>query len=243
MTRSPRRVGAPTFLGEGEFRSWTGSSVKGPNLSVCLINHLSPSAGCFKGDNEGYPLDDTELTAASMAAMATPVPPPPPAGLDPTIRMRTASFARIAALGLIVATPVATWKLVGPNPGNELGSNPTLRPDNYDYMFHPPVIDPSIERVVGVGALIVVIAAVGAIVVAARSGLIDRRWWAPIIATCVAGAIAGMAERVMTAAVDGANIGGGLMVLFGTPVILVLLLGSMLRSIHILRTTHLPGDG
>lgn len=40
-----------------------------------------------------------------------------------------------------------------------------------------------------------------------------------------------------TAAVIGVPIGGGLTLLFGTPVVLALVLGSLVWSIHALRTT------
>ncbi len=174
--------------------------------------------------------------------MSTPLPPPPlpaPPVPSPTIRKQAAWFARLGALGLIVAVPVLTWWLIGANPGSEYGSDPTLRPDDYDFMFHQPPIDPSVEQTVGITALVIVVAAVVALLVAARAGRLDRRWWGPIIAMSVAGVVVAVAERVMTAAVVGANIGGGFMLLFGTPFVLVLMGGSVLRASVILRTTRL----
>ena len=172
-------------------------------------------------------------------ALTLPPPPPPPGS---SIRRRTGWPCRLAAAGLLMATPVATWRLAGPNPGNEIGSDPTLRPDDYDYLFHPPEIDPTLERVVGIVAFIVLFSALITLVFAHRTGRLDRRWWAPILALALAGAIVGAGERVTTAAVVGANIGGGMVLLFGVPIVLVLILGSAIRMGHLLRTTRIAED-
>lgn len=162
--------------------------------------------------------------------------PPPPAMARP-VRRPTVWWARLASVVLIVAVPMATWWLVGPNPGNEIGSDPTLRPDDYDYLFHPPTIDAGVERFGGIAAVVAVVVSVGALVLAARRRRIDRRWWAPIVAASIVGVIVGLAERVMTAAVVGANIGGGFFLLFGTPTVLAFVSVSIIGSLRILRTT------
>ncbi|HET8929932.1 MAG TPA: hypothetical protein VFN21_04670 [Acidimicrobiales bacterium] len=51
------------------------------------------------------------------------------------------------------------------------------------------------------------------------------------------GAIAGVAERTMTAATIGANIGAGILVLFGTPIVAFLAIGSAVWSIQMFRST------
>jgi len=51
------------------------------------------------------------------------------------------------------------------------------------------------------------------------------------------GVIVVLTGRVVTAGVIGANIGSGLMIQFGTPAVVVLVTGSIVRSIHILHTT------
>ena len=132
---------------------------------------------------------------------------------------------------------------MGPNPGNEYRNSQGARADDWDYLIHPPVIDPSIERAVGIAAIIVVIIASVAVVAAACSGRLDKRWWPAIVAVTVAGAVMGVAERVMTAAVSGANIGGGMTILFGVPFVVVLVGGSVIWSIHTFRATHLVDGG
>lgn len=138
---------------------------------------------------------------------------------------------------LVLSAPVATWWLVGPNPGNEIGSDPTLRPDDYDYLFHLPAINAGIERAGNRAAVVLALLAVAVLVVEGRREHVDRRWWPPIVAMTLVGAIIGLAGRVMTAAVVGANIGGGFMLLFGTPVVLAPVIGSIVWSIQTLRTT------
>ena len=91
--------------------------------------------------------------------------PPPPAMARP-VRRPTVWWARLASVVLIVAVPMATWWLVGPNPGNEIGSDPTLRPDDYDYLFHPPTIDAGVERFGGIAAVVAVVVSVGAFLTA-----------------------------------------------------------------------------
>lgn len=162
---------------------------------------------------------------------------PAPPTIGPLVRRPTAWWARVAAVVVIVTIPVATWWLVGPNPGNEIGSDPELRPDDYDYLFHPPAIDADVERFVGIAAVVGVVVSLGALVFAARRRQIDRRWRGPILIVCAVAVIVGVAERVMTAAVVGANIGGGFFLLFGTPTVLFLLAASIIWSIRILRTT------
>jgi hypothetical protein len=153
--------------------------------------------------------------------------------------LRTAWWTRLAAIVLVVSSPVVTWWSVGPNPGNEYRNDPTRPADTWDYLFHPPVIDPATERAIVITAIAVVSVAAAAVLTAALSGRLDRRWWPPIIAMTVAGVYVGAAERVMTAAVSSANIGGGLMILFGVPFLVVLVGGSVIWSSHTLRTTRL----
>lgn len=152
--------------------------------------------------------------------------------------MRMPGYAKWAAFTIVPALLVATWWIIGAGFGNELGGDPTQRPDDYDFMFRPPSIDPTVELVAGIVAVVVVVIAFGALVAATRSGQFDRRWWGPLTALAVAATFVGFAERVTTAAVVGANIGGGIVLLFGTPFVIVLVAGSAIRSIVIFRTTR-----
>ena len=173
--------------------------------------------------------------------MTTWFPAPPTIG--PAMRRPTAWWARLASAVLIVTVPLATWWLVGPNPANEISSDVVLRPDDYDYLFHPPAIDADVERVIGIVAVVGMVVALGALAWAVRRRQIDRRWRGPILTVCSVGIIVGVGERVITAAVIGANIGGGIVLLFGPPTVLFLLAVSIMWSIRILRTTRVSRSG
>jgi hypothetical protein len=63
--------------------------------------------------------------------------------------------------------------------------------------------------------------------------LFDARWWSVLVPLMAAGFIAGAGWRVMTAGVIGANIGAGLVVLFGSPLVAALLVWAVARSIYL----------
>lgn len=152
-------------------------------------------------------------------------------------RLRRSWPARVAAGALVAATPVATWWVIGENPGNEIGGDPKLHPEDYDFLIHPPALTPTVELVLGITSALVVIVSMTVLIRARNTQRFDRRWWPPLLALVAAGAIVGLGARIVTAAVIGAYIGGGFMILFGTPTVIGLIVGSALRSIQVLRIT------
>jgi hypothetical protein len=109
---------------------------------------------------------------------------------------------------------VATWWIVGP-------LDEVQDPRYADYMVRPPDIAPGTERVAGAIALTAALAAIVVLVLEARDPGVDRRWLASgVLPAALAAALVGGSARVMTAGVSGANIGGGMVVLFGGPVLL-----------------------
>jgi hypothetical protein len=134
-------------------------------------------------------------------------------------------WAAVAAVALVVAMPVATWWLVGdqtdPDFKRRLEANgdPAIRAGyDPDYMVRPFAIAPAIERTVGVVAVVLVLVAVVLLLLASLTGRLHGGWWAVFGPLSLAGAVCGFGWRVMTAAVSGANIGGGLVLMFGVPV-------------------------
>jgi hypothetical protein len=65
---------------------------------------------------------------------------------------------------------------------------------------------------------------------ASRRGTFDRRWWQVLVPLVVAGLIVGSGWRVVTAGGAPDNIGAGLVVLFGGPVVVALTLWAMGRG-------------
>jgi hypothetical protein len=156
---------------------------------------------------------------------------------------RAARWPAVAALVLIAAMPVVTWWLVGdqtspemrermqaatPDPGIASGLDP-------DYDVRPPRLAATTERTIGVVAVVLVVSSVGALVVATRTGRLDRRWWPVLAALSLVGAGCALWYRTATAAVDGGNIGAGILLLFGGPLALVLLGWALWRGLSLIR--------
>lgn len=143
---------------------------------------------------------------------------------EPKSNRGTTWPVRLAVTGLVIATPVATWWLVGdqsevPVDGSDLG-----------YAFGPVALDPVVERLIGIGSVLVIAAAVPLLVRASVRHQFDPRWWAVVAPMVAVGVIVGLGWRVMTAGVVGANIGAGFSIMFGGPLVLGLLLWAGLWS-------------
>jgi hypothetical protein len=131
----------------------------------------------------------------------------------------------IATIVLFVAAAGAAWWLVG-----DLST--TSHPDP-SRLFDPPKIDSATETIVG---LLLTIAVVSYwtifTVVTRRAGTFET--WLPVPACLTAaGCFVGFSCRVLTAGVDGANIGGGFLVLIGPFVLLALLVFPVVYALNI----------
>jgi hypothetical protein len=139
--------------------------------------------------------------------------------------MMSRRAALVAVACILVALPVSTWWIVG-----DLAEE-----GGVDYMFHPPDISKTETRVIGVTATAVLIAGAVVVLGLARRGMLgiaDLRTAVPLAAV---GIYLGLGYRVVTAATDGANIGGGLVFMFGiffVPVMLLLAVNQWRRTPH-----------
>jgi hypothetical protein len=131
----------------------------------------------------------------------------------------------MAAVALVVAVPVATWWLVGDQTDPDFkrrlqaDGDPAIRAGyDPDYMFRPFDIAPATERTVGVVGVVLMVAAVVVLVLAWLTGRLHKGWWGVLGVLSLVGAGCGYGWRVMTAAVSGANIGGGIVLVFGVPI-------------------------
>jgi hypothetical protein len=126
----------------------------------------------------------------------------------------------IAAMAVVVlASPVLAWFAVGDT--SEAVPNP-------DYMFRPPSLSTTQELALGATAFALGAAAAVVVVSALRSGVVALGELAPAVPLLLAGAFLGLAARIVTAGVSGANIGGGLVILFGPFVLLALVVWSVI---------------
>ncbi|MCH0562095.1 MULTISPECIES: hypothetical protein [unclassified Streptomyces] len=134
-----------------------------------------------------------------------------------------------AAVLLVAAVPVAVWGLMGQQ--NAQG----LPPSELDHAFRPPDVSDGTAAVLGAVAVVLGVLGAALLLRAGPHGGLDSRWWAVLGPLMVAGALAGVGLRVLTAGVIGANIGAGLVILAGGPVIGGLLLWALVRGVWLAR--------
>lgn len=123
---------------------------------------------------------------------------------------------RAASCAVTVATPVAAWWVVG-------DQSTVPEDEGPDYFLRPFAIDARIEMAAGIGALALAVVAVAILIAATRTRRMDPSWWAALVPVIIAGVFIGLGWRALTAGVIGANIGAGMVALFGGPVVAMLL--------------------
>ena len=106
-----------------------------------------------------------------------------------------------------------------------------------DYVIHPPRIPVAATWTAGIVALLVSVTFVSTFAWAARRSTSARRFLPVIAMLTGAGVLAGLTGRMLTDGVIGANIGAGLMVMFGGPTILSLLVFAAIRLRAIARAS------
>lgn len=141
------------------------------------------------------------------------------------------SALAIVVVGLITV-PVATWWIVG---DQSYKSSPQEGHVELDYMLRPLPLSGALERLVGIAAVAMVAVALMMLVTHARHTHWNRRRCGPLIAAALAGMSCGYGWRVLTAGVIGANIGAGMMILFGGPLVVVLIGWTTTRLIAVSR--------
>ncbi|MGW0862281.1 hypothetical protein [Streptomyces sp. NPDC002611] len=138
-----------------------------------------------------------------------------------------------AGVALVLGVPVAAWGLMGQQ------NHDGLPASELDYAYQPWGIGDGVAA--GVGGLALVLAGVGAAVLV--RGAMDRRWWGVLGPLVVVGLMVGVGWRVLTAGVVGANIGAGMLIIFGTPVAAGLLLWAVGRGVWLATRGHGGGNG
>ncbi|WP_435283001.1 hypothetical protein [Streptomyces koelreuteriae] len=138
-----------------------------------------------------------------------------------------------AGVALVLGVPVAAWGLMGQQ------NHDGLPASELDYAYQPWGIGDGVAAVVG--GLALVLAGVGAAVL--MRGAMDRRWWGVLGPLVVVGLMVGVGWRVLTAGVVGANIGAGMLIIFGTPVAAGLLLWAVGRGVWLATRGHGGGNG
>ncbi|MGA5205172.1 hypothetical protein [Streptomyces variegatus] len=138
-----------------------------------------------------------------------------------------------AGAALVGGVPVAAWGLMGQQ------NHDGLPASELDYAFQPWDIGDGVAAVAGGLALVLAAAGAAVLVRSSLRGAMDRRWWGVLGPLVVLGLMAGVGWRILTAGGIGANIGAGLLIIFGTPIAAGLLLWSLAWAFWLV--TQRPG--
>ncbi|MBC9727566.1 hypothetical protein [Streptomyces sp. TRM68367] len=138
--------------------------------------------------------------------------------------MRYQGTVLLAGAGLVAGVPVAAWGLMGQQNAEGFAAS------ELDYAFEPWAVPDGVAALIGAAGLLAAGAGAALLVRASRRGTLDRRWWGVLGPLVVAGVIAGVGWRILTAGVIGANIGAGLTIMFGAPLMGGLLLWALGRA-------------
>jgi hypothetical protein len=140
----------------------------------------------------------------------------------------TRPFGLAAALA-VLAAPVAAWWLIGDQ------SESRVAPRNRDYVARAPHVPSWIVATAGAVALLVLVAAAAVLLQAVRHRRIARGWIGVVGLLSFAGVLVALFGRIATAGVDGANIGAGLAMIVGGPVLIVVVASAIGLGVSIHR--------
>lgn len=155
---------------------------------------------------------------------------------SPTEENASASLSnqgpRLLAGCVIVALAVlvATWWLVGP----------LDEPGGWGSILKPPDVPTGLEVACGVVALVVIGVACLWFIAKHRSQRLQRGWPTVAALLALASFMIGGILRVVTARTVGANIGGGFLIIFGSPFVGICLAAAILKSVRLLRGAPRP---
>ncbi|MGP4111582.1 hypothetical protein ACTWP5_11765 [Streptomyces sp. 4N509B] len=138
----------------------------------------------------------------------------------------------LAAVGLVVSVPVAVWGLVGQH--DAAG----VPPAELDYVVRPWDLPDGASVLLGGGATLTALGCAAVLVHATHAGRLHPRRWQVLVPLVLAGAALGAGWRVITAGTIGANIGAGLVILVGGPLVAGLLLWSAVQGLRQVAQRH-----
>ncbi len=128
----------------------------------------------------------------------------------------------LAGLAPVLASPIITYAL--------MGDQASTKDPNPDYFLHPLAISPSTVTTIALIATVLALVGLGVLVPRWNEGSLHPAWKRVVVCLVLGGILVGGFYRVATAAVIGANIGAGVMVLFAGPALLALLVGAFFSA-------------
>jgi hypothetical protein len=128
----------------------------------------------------------------------------------------------LSCLGVALGAAAAAWWLLG-DLSYHRGDD-----SNVSYQFGGPRDLSTLQGLVlGVAGVLAAVLGAAYLIRATKAGRLQSKWWAVLLLFTCAGLLAALIERMATAGTVGANIGGGIAVFFGVPVVLALLLAAL----------------
>lgn len=131
-----------------------------------------------------------------------------------------------AAVVAVLAAPIAAWWLIG-----DL-SEPARGTRDLDYVVRAPQVAPWAITTAGAVAVGAMAVAIVILAHAVRTGRLQRGWLGVVALLMVEGALIAGIARMLTAGSVGANIGGGLALIFGVPVVACLAICALAAVNH-----------
>ncbi|HEX2782751.1 MAG TPA: hypothetical protein VHN36_04140, partial [Ilumatobacteraceae bacterium] len=117
--------------------------------------------------------------------------------------------ALIIGAGITSIAP-AVWWIGGLIPSD-------VAAENADYLVHPLRLPPFVEPAIGLLAVLLAGFAARELHRRVRGGELRFEWWQVAAALAAISAFGGLTYRIVTAPVIGANIGGGILIIFALP--------------------------
>jgi hypothetical protein len=130
------------------------------------------------------------------------------------------AWIAVRGVGVFVATFVASWWLIG-----DL-TEPGVRRYNLDYVIRPPDLPGGAVAAAGVVSLVLGLTIVVWLLVARARGR-SRRELPVVMSLMVAGFVLAGIGRMATTGSVGANIGGGVALMLGGPIVVILLVYAL----------------
>jgi hypothetical protein len=126
----------------------------------------------------------------------------------------------LAAITLFLSTALAIWWLVG-----DLSTVDPSRVEA-DYVMRPVGLSAEPERMIGITASLLAVGMASVLGAATIRGSVAPRWLLAVLPLLLVAAFCGLAYRAGTAAVIGANMMWGMVLLAGPPFLCAMLLTS-----------------
>ncbi|MFI1989312.1 hypothetical protein [Actinoplanes sp. NPDC020271] len=156
--------------------------------------------------------------------------------------MRSRGVLLGSGIALVVAGTLAAWWGIGDMTDPDLlrqGIEP-------DYGYEPITFGATGDRLIGIVACVVAVAAAVLLLGATVTRRLRAAWWFVLVPLVVTGLLAALVQRVLTAGVIGGNIGGGLLAMAATPIMLALVATAVAVASRLSRPRHpawLPQQG